>query len=202
VVVDAASPTAHPLRSLVLTQVVFFALLTWCVAIDHSRTAQVDGISFYGVFHRTLIQLALAFVVASWGLWRAAGHYAEFGAPLLMAFGVRVVALSLFVVIATPFNQGTLLNWTHMTAGVAMALVQGAITVALLRRSSRPIALSAFVVQLAGGLAAFASLPDWDFPFLLEGEIVYQIGFSLALVLWMLEVTKPEVVQSSARTIE
>ena len=198
----AASPTPHPLRSLAITQVIFFVLLAWCVAIDHSRTVQVDGISFYGVFHRTLIQLGLAFVVAAGGLWRAAGHYLALGAPAWMAFGVRVVALSLFLVIATPFNQGTLLNWTHMTVGVAMALVQGAITIALVQRTTRPGALVAFVVQLAGGLVAFASLPDWHFTYLLQGEIAYQVGFSMALVVWMREVLAPATLQASARTIE
>lgn len=200
--VHAASPTSRPLRSLAVTQVVFFALLAWCVGIDHSRVVQMDGISFYGVFHRTVIQLGIAFVVAAWGLWRAAGHYLALGAPAWMAFGVRVVALSLFVVIATPFNQGTLLNWTHMSAGVAMALVQGAITLALLQRTTRPAALIAFVVQLAGGLVAFASLPDWRFAYLLQGEIAYQVGFSMALVVWMLEVTVPAPLQASARTME
>jgi hypothetical protein len=189
VVGNAASHTAQPLRSLALTQVIFFVLIAWCVMIDHSHTAQLDGISFYGVFHRTLVQLGLAFVVASWGLWRAAGHLVALGAPALVAFGVRVVALSLYVVIATPFNQGPLLNWTHMSVGVAMALVQGAITVWLLARTRRALAVVAFVVQLTGGLVAFASLPDWNFPYLLEGEIVYQVGFALALVVWMLEVS-------------
>ncbi len=201
-VLDAASPTPHPLRSLVLTQVAFFVLLAWCVGIDHSRTVQVDGISFYGVDHRTVLQLGLAFVVASWGLWRAASHFVALGAPALMGLGVRAVALSLFVVFATPFDQGTLLNWTHMTAGVAMALVQGAITVALLARTRRPAAVVAFVIQLAGGLVAFASLPNWDFPYLLQGEIAYQVGFAIALVVWMLEVTVPLALQAPARTME
>ncbi|MHB8827476.1 MAG: hypothetical protein ACYC5Z_07415 [Acidimicrobiales bacterium] len=196
------STSAHEyLRSLASTQAVFFVLLAWCVGIDHSALAQNEGISFYGVYHRTILLLALAFVVAAGGLWRAAGHYASLGAPALIVVGVRAVALGLFVVIATPFNQGTFLNWTHMTAGVVMALVQGAITVALVRRASRLVSWSAFSVQLAGGLLAAFSLPDWHFPYMLAGEVIYQAGFAVALLTWMAELS-PEQRAVQAATIE
>jgi hypothetical protein len=190
------------LVSLAVTQVIFFTLLAWCVAIDHSETAQVDGVSFYGVYHRTIVLLGLAFLVGAWGLWRAAGHYASLGAPALAVYGVRVVALGLFVVIATPFNQGTFLNWTHMTAGVAMALVQGGITIALVRRSSRLASWSAFCVQLFGGLLAALSLPDWHFPYMLVGEVFYQVGFAVALLTWMVVLIAPSPLRIQAATIE
>ena len=170
------------LVSLAATQAIFFTLLAGCVAIDHSEVARADGVSFYGVYHRTIPILGLAFVVAAWGLWRAAANYAILDAPALTVYGVRAVALGLFVVIATPFNQGTFLNWTHMTAGVAMALVQAGITITLVRRFSRPASWSAFVVQLFGGLLAAFSLPDWHFPYMLMGEVIYQVGFAAALV--------------------
>ncbi|HSN02385.1 MAG TPA: hypothetical protein VLS91_02765 [Acidimicrobiales bacterium] len=189
------------LVSLASTQAIFFALLSCCVAIDHSETAQVDGVSFYGVYHRTVVLLALAFVVAAWGLWKAAGNYADLGAPALTVYGVRVVALGLFVVIATPFNQGTFLNWTHMTAGVAMALVQGAITIALVRWASRPAAWGAFGVQLFGGLLAAFSLPDWHFPYMLTGEVIYQVGFAAALLTWMVVLASAPL-RVQAATIE
>ncbi len=188
------------LVSLAATQAIFFTLLAWCVAIDHSATAQTDGISFYGVYHRTIVLLALAFVAAAWGLWRAAGDYASLSAPAFTVYGVRVVALGLFVVIATPFNQGTFLNWTHMTAGVAMALVQAGITITLVRRFSRPASWSAFVVQLFGGLLAAFSLPDWHFPYMLAGEVIYQAGFAVSLLTWMVALPAPLSVQ--AATIE
>lgn len=189
------------LVSLAATQAIFFMLLAWCVAIDHSTTAQTDGVSFYGVYHRTIVILALAFVVAAGGLWRAAGHYASLGAPALTVYGVRVVALGLFVVIATPFNQGTFLNWTHMTAGVAMALVQAGITIALVRRASQPASWSAFAVQLFGGLLAAFSLPDWHFPYMLVGEVIYQVGFAVSLLTWMV-VLLPAPLSIQAATIE
>ena len=196
------STRAHGyLYSLAGTQAVFFVLLAWCVGTDHSELARSEGISFYGVYHRTIVILALAFVVAAGGLWRAAGHYASLGAPALIVVGVRAVALGLFVVIATPFNQGTFLNWTHMTAGVAMALVQGAITIALVRRASRLVTWSAFSVQLAGGLLAAFSLPDWHFPYMLAGEVIYQAGFAVALLTWMVELS-PAQRSVQAATIE
>ena len=189
------------LVSLAATQAIFFTLLAECVAIDHSEVAQADGVSFYGVYHRTIVLLALAFVVAAWGLWKAAANYATLGAPAFTVYGVRAVALGLFVVIATPFNQGTFLNWTHMTAGVAMALVQGAITIALVRRFPQPASWSAFWVQLGGGLLAAFSLPDWHFPYMLMGEVIYQVGFAAALLTWMVVLASAPL-RVQAATIE
>ena len=189
------------LVSLAATQAIFFTLLAGCVAIDHSEVARADGVSFYGVYHRTIPILGLAFVVAAWGLWRAAANYAILDAPALTVYGVRAVALGLFVVIATPFNQGTFLNWTHMTAGVAVALVQAAITIALVRTAASAASWSALVVQIVGGLLAAFSLPTWHFPYLLEGEVIYQVGFAASLLIWMVVlVPTPRGIQ--AATIE
>ena len=170
---------------LALTQLFFFLSLALCVAIDHSTTAATDGISFYGVYHRTILILFAGFTVGAFGLWRVSAYYAQAGAPAAMVGGTRAVALGLFVVLATPYNQGTLLDWTHMTVGVTMALVQLAIAAALVARWRTPRASFAFAVQLGGGLLAAASLPSWHFPYLLLGETLYEVGFAIILFEWI-----------------
>jgi len=39
-------------------------------------------------------------------------------------------------------------------------------------------------VLLLGGAPAAASLPDWNFSYLLHGEVIYQPGFGWCLVEW------------------
>jgi hypothetical protein len=96
---------------LALTQGVFsFTLLIWLL-INHSGVAENDGISFYGVDARTLPFLLTGFVLASFGLWRTAAHLSIFNAPALTVVGLRVVSIGLFVLLATPFNRGTFMNW-------------------------------------------------------------------------------------------
>lgn len=137
-----------------LTQGVFFFTLLICLLLIRSSVAENDGIPFYGVDARTLPFLLMGFVVASFGLWRTAIHFSTF------------------------------MNWALMSTGVALAIIQAAIAVLLLSR--RFTSRSAFGAgpQLLGGLIAAASLPDWHFRYLLQGEILYEMGFGWCLIEW------------------
>ena len=169
---------------LLLTQAFFFLSLLICLSINHGRTAQTDGISFYGVYHGTAAILVMGFAASAAGLWRAASYFAEVNAPRLASQGLRVVALGLIALLATPYNRGTFLNWTHMTVGVVVALLQLALSLRLLTRRQTLGSIVGFTIQLAGGLIAAASLPNWNFPYLLQGETIYQIGFGWCLIEW------------------
>ena len=175
---------ARARKVLLLTQASFFLSLMICLSIDHGAVAQTDGISFYGVYHRTIAILVVGFAVAAAGLWRSALYLADTDAPPLLLQGLRWVAIGLFALLITPFNRGAFLNWTHMTVGVAVALLQLAIASLLLTRRQSMGSIGGYSIQLAGGLLAAASLPDWHFPYLLQGETIYQIGFGWCLVEW------------------
>jgi hypothetical protein len=71
-----------------------------------------------------------------------------------------------------------------MITGVTLALIQVAITALLLiRRFTSRSGLGA-PAQLLGGLVAAASLPDWHFQYLLQDEILYEVGFGWCLIEW------------------
>jgi len=182
--VDAAPPLVLARRILLRSQGTFFALLAICIGIDHGSAARTDGISFYGVYHRTVVLLVLGFGAAAAGLWRAAAHFVHSDAPLLVCRVMRLVAVGLFALLVTPFNRGPLLNWTHMSVGVAIALLQLSVGLSLVRRLPSPRSIAILAVLLFGGAMAAASLPDWNFPYLLQGEVVYQLGFSWCLIEW------------------
>ncbi len=71
-------------RILLRSQGIFFLLLAICIGINHGSAARTDGISFYGVYHRTIVLLVLGFCAAATGLWRAASCFVEGNAPLLV----------------------------------------------------------------------------------------------------------------------
>ncbi len=162
----------------------FFALLAVCVVVRHDTTAQNDGISFYGVYRPTIAILVGAFATGGAALWRAATLFASSVGPVL-AMALRAVVVGLGLLLVTPYDAGTFFNWTHMTIGVAMALTQGAVTIALVRRDARPGTWAIFALQLAGGLLAAASLPDWRVDLLLQGEVIYELGFALSILAWL-----------------
>lgn len=169
---------------LLRSQAIFYLLLATCVGINHGPSARVDGISFYGVYHRTVVLLVVGFGVAAIGLWRAATCLVDSDAPLLVRRVMRLVVGGLFALLITPFNRGTLLNWTHMTIGVSIALLQMSVALSLVARRRSLRSLGSLLVLLVGGALAAASLPDWNFPYLLQDEVIYQVGFGWCLVEW------------------
>ncbi len=195
-----ASERRDARRILGASQGFFFLSLVLCVIIDHGLTARNDGISFYGVFHRTIVILVSGFVAGAVGLWRTASYYASLAAPPVVIVALRAVAVGLFLLLITPYNQGAFLNWTHMTVGTVMALVQLALTTALLRRHRSWGSLIAWSIQLVAGVVAALSLPDWHFPNLLLGESFFEVGFGLSLFVWItaLSYTTPRRARANA----
>jgi hypothetical protein len=169
---------------LLATQALFFLTLGWCLILNHSATAENDGISFYGVYHETVLFLVFGYATAFVGLWRTSTHFKESGVPSLTWIGLRVIAVLLIVLLATPYNRGTFLNWAHMSAGIVGAVFELEIALQLVRESRRLRTVIGLVVLLIGGGIAAASLPDWHFEYLLQGQIIFQIGFSWCLIEW------------------
>ena len=151
----AVEPSETEVRHFVLaTQAFFFLAVSVCVFINHSAKAETSGISFYGVYHRTLAIIILGFCAGSFGLWRASTYLARAGLAHLTVLGLRFLALGLILLLLTPYNKGTFFNWTHMSVGVVTALVQLAIATQLMVRYRSWQAVSAFYVQLFGGVWA------------------------------------------------
>jgi hypothetical protein len=185
--VSVQTQTRHVLLA---TQSLFFLALAWCLILNHSATAENDGISFYGVHHQTVVLLVGGYAVAFVGLWLTSTHFRAAGVPNLTWIGLRVIAILLFVLLATPYNQGAFLNWTHMIAGILGAVIELEVALQLLRESRSARTVLGLAVLLFGGAISAASLPDWHFTYLLQGEIVFQIGFSWCLIEWTYALTE------------
>jgi hypothetical protein len=174
----------HARHTLVATQVVFFTCVVGCVLVDPSKQAELYGISYYGVHAPTLPLVAIGYGVGALGMWRTASYLAPLDAPAFVAPGLRVVALALPLELLTPFNHGSFFNWTHMSIGIVIGVTQMVTGTLLVLRQGRPATTIVFSVQLFGGLLAAASLPDWGFNHMLEGEMIFEVGFSWCLVMW------------------
>ena len=179
------SPLAPALRArrvLVLTQSVFFGTLAVCLVIRHGVVTRIDGISYYGVYAPTVPLIVVGYLTAAVGLWRAGGLLVAAGLVPALRPALRVVAAGLVVLLVTPFDRGTFLNWAHMCAGVVMALVQLGIAYTTMTRWASPTSVVAFSALLAGGVIAAVSLPSlWTFPYLLDGQVLFEVGFGWSL---------------------
>jgi hypothetical protein len=180
-------------RILIVTQVVFFSCVALCLLINHGAMAENDGISFYGVYHSTIEILCVGYVVAAVGLWRIANYFKSSGSSTFSIVALRLVSIGLFALLLTPYDKGTFFNWGHMSAGVLVALLQMELSLQFVRQRPSTRAVSALMVQLAGGLLCAASLPDWHFAYLLPGEIIFQIGFAGSLLVGIRALSEPDV---------
>jgi hypothetical protein len=95
------SSVAHARHLLAGTQLFFFLVLTVYFEINHGTTAQTNGISYYGVYRPTILLLLIGFTATAVGLWRTAWYFSRTDAPKLTVGGLRVVALGLFILLAT-----------------------------------------------------------------------------------------------------
>jgi hypothetical protein len=179
-----AAPAERARRVVIATQGVFFGALALCVLLVHDHVAENDGISYYGVHAETLVFAVVGYVVGATGLWWAAGLMREGGVRAVGWVSPRVVSVMLILLLLTPYNKGAFFNWAHMTIGVVGALVQLAASGALARTRATTAASVGFWVQLAGGVIAAASLPDWSFTQLLTGEIIFEVGYGLCVLEW------------------
>lgn len=83
---------------------------------------------------------------------------------------------------ASPYDRGAFLDWTHLITGVGGAVFQ--LAQQLVRESRSPRTVLGLAVLFVGGIVAAASLPDWHFEYLLQREIVFQLGFAWSLIEW------------------
>lgn len=174
-------------RILLVTQAVLLVCVGLCEVVTQGRGPEVYGISYFGVHAPTVALIAVGYGAAAAGLWRTAASLGELGEAPYFVLGVRVVAVSLPLELVTPFDRGAFFNWAHMAVGVVMGLTLMVVGTYLAWRQRRTVSGAvAFLVQLAGGVVAAFSLPDWGFDHMLEGEVLFELGFAGLLVPWTL----------------
>jgi hypothetical protein len=181
---QVGASTLRARQSLWITQSFFFFAIAVCVAIYHGHHAYTDGISFYGVYPPTMPVLFAAYLTAAGGLWWTANLVVDTDAPAWMRPAIRWIAVGLVVLLATPYNQGPFLNWSHMVAGVSMAVPEVTIAVGLIRRRASFTSIAALAVLLGGGAMGAISLPTWHISLLLPGECLLELGFAWSLLEW------------------
>ncbi len=97
-----------------------------------------------------------------------------------MAICFRVVGAGAILLLLTPYTAGTFFNWAHMTIGATFFLAQMATSAYMYIKLPKDFWLSsAILVQLFGGILAMLSLPDNLLALMLQGEVLFQIGFAL-----------------------
>lgn len=179
---DQPRSYAGALRPLVLGSIGFFASVAICIAIAHDPTVEHDGISYFSVRATTLPVILLGYTSIIAGMLVSARRFPGDALGRRLALPMRCLPGFFVLLLLTPFNKGTAFNWTHMTVGVTLALSQLVVTVWLCTELPATRVIAAATVELAGGVISALSLPDTSFNYLLQGELLFNLGFCLCLL--------------------
>ncbi len=168
------------LRPLYLAELTFSATVVVCWLILHSHSVSVYGISYWGIRFATVPILVVGLTATSLMLFKSASGLPK-GSPFsYIAACFRVVGVGAILLLLTPYAAGTFFNWAHMTIGAAFFLAQMATSSYLYFKLPKNIWLtSSIAVQLLGGILAMLSLPDNLLALMLQGELLFQVGFAL-----------------------
>jgi hypothetical protein len=169
-------------RALLAGSLGFWASILVCLAIAHGPTVERDGISYFSVRATTLPVIVLGYGAVIAGMLVAARRLPDDDLGRRLALPMRCMPACVVALLITPFNKGTALNWTHMTLGVTLAISQAVVTIWLCTVLPVPRVLAAGLLQLVGGIVAALSLPDTSFNYLLQGELLVNLGFCACLV--------------------
>jgi hypothetical protein len=179
---EVASAYGAALRPLAAGALGFFGSVVVCLAIAHDAVVEHDGISYFSVRATTLPVILCGYVAVAAGMLLAASRFPDDELGRRLALPLRCFPGFFALLLVTPFNRGTALNWTHMTVGVTLALAQALVTAWLCTVLPAVRVLASAALEFAGGLLAVGSLPGSAFNYLFTGELLFNVGFCLCLL--------------------
>lgn len=169
-------------RLLILSQVSFFGFLAVCILLIPEGLAANRGISFYGAHPADILPLGLGFLTSSYFLLQAARTMpSHTPAERLAIIALRLMTVLIIGVLITPYSLGYIVDVIHTIIGAALFILQLAMAIWLLAvivPDWQTVAL--LVTQLAGGFISLFSLIN-ILPFLIQGQILFQVAFGLLL---------------------
>jgi len=163
-------------------QFCFYAGVIAAIILKPAGLAANDGISYYGHFRYTFVPYAVALLGSGYFCWQVARRITN---PSLRPVGLvlKLAALCEAAICAAPVTLTPWLRHVHTTAGSilfsAQLLLSGWLVIKL---HFQKWAIFYATLELAGGIGAAV----WLLPkhgFLLQSQVIFQLGFSGLLLL-------------------
>ncbi len=176
---DFSEPVLYQVMA---SEAVLLLTVMVCTVMIWNNNVNVYGISYFGVTTPTLPVIALGFVGGGIMLIMASRKFPSRAPYGLVKWTLRTVSVGIVLLLLTPYTLDTFFNWMHMTLGAAIfatELYTGGIL--CFRHMRDRISKWAFGIQFLGGLLAMCSLPDNMLNFMIEGEVIFQLGFMVLL---------------------
>jgi len=169
-------------RYLLLAQVAFFAALATCALIEPQGLVDNHGWSYYEGRSATIVPYLLGVLVSIALILHAAQIAEHTDAPVGLERGLRLLALFVFLDVATPDTVNAVFYWAHDATSALLFVYQLGLGLWLVRTIWRTrLGIVLLSVQFAGGLVAMFSQLQLV-PVLGLGILVFQASFAVLLV--------------------
>jgi len=171
-----------PARYLLSAQVVFFLSLAVCVLVRPEGLNDNHGWSFYEGRRDTVVPYVLGVLGGILLVAYASALLERSAAPRGLSMGVMLLALFLFLDLATPDTVSSVFYWAHDLASTLLFLYQLGFAIWLVHSVWRTRAGVALVgIQFIGGLVAMFSQLQL-IPLLGLGIFAFQLAFGILVV--------------------
>jgi hypothetical protein len=170
-------------RNLLTAAAVMAAGVLICIDQAPKPLDTTDGLSWFGVNRETVVVYGLTMVVTSLLLVRVAAMLSAVPELRPLRLGLLGCATLMPLMVATPYTVDAVFNWTHMTIGAVLFVLQILVAVWLWWVRARTAAVGALLtVQVLGGVVCFSSLVDLN-DAMLYGQLVFQVAFTACIAI-------------------
>ena len=158
----------------------FVLMMLLCVVIRPVGLVVNSGISYYGNYVETIIPYLIAFMSASFLMWRMSDLIVmKNKTDFFLKFGLKAVSVMLIGIMLTPYN---FLDIVHKTFGTATFMLQLFMMIATSRYLKMNV-LNILLITLVmtSGLFAFIFLLHSS-GFMIEAQVAFQVSIWLLLL--------------------
>jgi hypothetical protein len=169
------------LRYFIYGQLCLYVGLLGCAILRPHGLVANEGISYYGVYQRTIVAYFVALFGSAYFSFLVSVKITQ---PKLFKVRVALILISLFTlaVLSTPDTISTLVEHIHETCGALLFITQLLLSGWLIYKSGYNLVITGLaLLELAGGIASFIWL-EAVHGYLLESQVVFQLGFGLLMI--------------------
>lgn len=168
-------------RYLIIGQICFYLGLLLCILIRPEGLAANDGISYYGIYRSTILPFIIALLGSSVFCIRAGLELSKDSFKFLR-YGLIIIGVLTLGVLLTPYTLSIFISDLHQDFGAMLFVCQLIISGWVAQKLNYDLrALGLVLIEFLGGLLAYYYLKPAN-GFLLQSQVLFQIGFSLLAV--------------------
>ncbi len=177
------------IRNLAVGEVALYLTSALALILWPHANVGYDGICWFLVHFPDFLLVGAGMVTLIFTTFRAAIWLPKTRQLAPLRYGLLASASLLICVVLTPYTFATVLDWIHMSLGVMLFCVQGALSLWLAFGAAPRLSSQLLVgLEAIGAAGSIASLPDHAATVLFQGEMIFQLAFIAILLmsLWSL----------------